>query len=260
MFRIRCIVVLFAVICAVARGQEADKKKDAPPPPKLLVATPLTIPIGQPVKLTLRGQHLEGVTSLKFAGTEITAKLTTPPEKASPPNNAPVERLGDWHLVAEFELPEGHTKDRLDIAATSTSGESNSLTLPVADARHRIQEQEPNDGLKEAHEIAIPVIVEGVIEKPHDVDVFRFKGQLGETLTIRIEAGRYHSPLDAFLTVHDDQGRILASEDDTKGLPDPELSFKIPVSGTYSIAVMDAHDQGGPMYAYRLVVESSKGP
>lgn len=90
------------------------------------------------------------------------------------------------------------------------------------------------------------------------MDVFKIEGKAGETFVIEVRAARFGSPLDAFLTVHDADRKLLASADDPNGSPDPVISVALPRDGAYYVSVIDAHDLGGPNFGYRLVIKKGK--
>jgi hypothetical protein len=90
------------------------------------------------------------------------------------------------------------------------------------------------------------------------VDVFRFEGKAGDKLLVEVRAGRSGSPLDAMLTLYDAGGRAVAADDDSAGGTDPKLEVTLPRDGAYYLAVIDAHDQGAVMFAYRLAVRKVK--
>jgi hypothetical protein len=90
------------------------------------------------------------------------------------------------------------------------------------------------------------------------VDVFRFEGKQGEQLTFDLQANRFGSPLDGMLTLFDSEGRVVATADDSDGSLDPVLQISLPQSGTYYLSLIDAHDQGGSLFLYRLAFRNSK--
>ena len=69
-----------------------------------------------------------------------------------------------------------------------------------------------------------------------------------------VHAARHGSPLDATLTLYDNDRRVVAQSDDLPGSRDPAVRAILPHDGAYFLAVADAHDSGGPWHAYRLVV------
>lgn len=140
---------------------------------------------------------------------------------------------------------------------------SNSVRFAL-DAQPECLDTEPNDRGENAQPLALPVIVNGRIDRPGDVDVFRFEGKSGAEIVAEVVARRLGSPLDSTLTLTDAAGVTLASNDDfdDKGAgllthqADSRLSFKLPADGVYFLTLADTQHQGGPEFAYRLRVGS----
>ena len=136
---------------------------------------------------------------------------------------------------------------------------SNQVTYAV-DTLPECNETEPNNDIKRAQHVALPRIINGRIERPGDVDVFRFDGRAGDDVVAEVYARRLDSPLDSLLRLSDASGRVLAWNDDHEdkemGLlthqADSYLSAKLPRSGTYYVEVSDAQHHGGDAYCYRL--------
>jgi len=130
----------------------------------------------------------------------------------------------------------------------------------AVDALPDADEREPNDAPPGAQSVQSPLIVNGRIEKPGDVDVFRFRGQAGETLVAEVMARRLDSPLDGVLQLTDAAGKQIAVNDDTEdkgsGLnthhADPRLAVTLPAAGEYFLRLGDTQGKGGPEFAYRL--------
>jgi murein DD-endopeptidase MepM/ murein hydrolase activator NlpD len=100
-------------------------------------------------------------------------------------------------------------------------------------------ESTPNDTLATATPLNLGQTVTGAICPAGDVDVYRFSGQAGQRLAIRLDAQRSGSPLDAVLGLYDAQGNRLAENDDLVlyQMNDPALGYTLPVSGTYYLRV-----------------------
>jgi hypothetical protein len=121
-------------------------------------------------------------------------------------------------------------------------------------------EKEPNDTLTNAQAVALPVILNGRIDRPGDEDVFRFEGHGGDRLVAEVDARRLDSPLDSTLRATDATGRLLAFNDDHEdkgsGLnthhADSYLAVTLPADGVYGVQLRDVQDKGGPAYRYRL--------
>src|SRR5205085_435931 len=80
-----------------------------------------------------------------------------------------------------------------------------------------VNEVEPNDTHATATKAELPLALNGVIDKPGDVDFFRFKEKKGETYDIHCYARRLGSPLDSVMTLYQLNGGALIGNDDAIG-------------------------------------------
>jgi hypothetical protein len=127
-------------------------------------------------------------------------------------------------------------------------------------------EQEPNDSTNTAQHVSLPIIINGRIEHPGDVDVFRFEGHAGQQVVAEVVARRLDSPLDSVLSLTDAAGKQLAFNDDFEdkgsGLEthhaDSYLTLKLPADGVYYLQIRDTQHQGGPEYGYRLRISAPR--
>jgi hypothetical protein len=133
--------------------------------------------------------------------------------------------------------------------------------VPFAvDTLPEVVEREPNDVLKAAQRVTLPLVVDGRIQESGDTDVFTFQGRAGGQVAAEILARRLGSPLDSFLELLDPQGRRVAFNDDFEdkgaGLlahqADSRLAATLPSDGVYALRVGDTQRQGGPEFGYRL--------
>ncbi|MFA6292871.1 MAG: hypothetical protein WC637_13870, partial [Victivallales bacterium] len=81
-----------------------------------------------------------------------------------------------------------------------------------------VKEAEKNNSLSDAQAVRYPVMLEGAIDSPGDVDFFRIKAGKGEKAVTEIFARRLDSPLDSLIQVMDANGKILFWNDDCKRL------------------------------------------
>jgi hypothetical protein len=250
-------LALLTIALPFAAGQPT---KPAPvEPPKIVLALPFGVTPGKPAKVTLRGLKLDAVTEVRCGDPKASAKLLGKGTKAGgyDPMKVPVALTGDTQVDIEVSLPAGFPGRTLPLTVVSAGGESPPYSLLVDDDTPRVAEMEPNDGFRQAQPVTLPVIVEGGIKQPQDVDVFRFEGRAGQRVVAEVLAARLGSPVDSFLTVYDGQGRVLAANDDHAGSPDSRADLTLPAAGTYYVSVADANDQGGPAHAYRLLLHDA---
>ena len=137
---------------------------------------------------------------------------------------------------------------------------SNEKPYAVDELPEYFESNRSNHTIQTAQKIPTPIIVNGRIEKPGDVDIYQFKGRKGERLIAEVNARRLHSPVDSQIKLRDDSGKVIAWNDDAKQLnlgmlthhADSRISMKLPKDGTYSLSVADTQMKGGPEYGYRL--------
>jgi len=121
-------------------------------------------------------------------------------------------------------------------------------------------EKEPNNDVKHAQKVTLPVILNGRIDRSGDWDVFQFTGKANESIVAEVYARRLDSPLDSVLKLTDAAGKVLAFNDDHEDIgsglnthhADSYLMAKLPANGTYYVHITDTAHHGGEEYGYRL--------
>lgn len=112
-------------------------------------------------------------------------------------------------------------------------------------------EKEPNDAFPQATPVALPLAFNGIIEKPGDIDVFKFAAKKGQVYEVECVSRRIRSPLDPVMNLYYANGRSIAGNDDSRG-PDSYYRFKVPADGEYLVRVTDHLARGGEDFVYRL--------
>jgi hypothetical protein len=126
-----------------------------------------------------------------------------------------------------------------------------------------VREVEPNDTFERAQRIAPPVIVDGRIDKPGDVDYFVFSAKKDDKLVLQVQARRLGSPMDSVLTLYDAKRNQVAENDDWNDPleailthnADSRILYTFPAAGDYYLRLRDIQGKGGEEYAYRLVLD-----
>lgn len=106
-----------------------------------------------------------------------------------------------------------------------------------------------------------PVVVDGSIDKPCQVDVFAIDWP-GGAMVAEVYARRLASPLDAVLRVLDQDGKEVGFCDDHNDIrfallthqADPYLLLNLPGSRRYQVHLADATGKAGADHVYRLRV------
>jgi len=195
--------------------------------PYLTGIFPLGGKAGAPSKVATKGWNLKG------------AEVLAPPANAGPGLYSIRARVGGSLTNAlPFELE----------------------TLP------EIAETEPSDPDKPAQTVTLPVIVNGRVGKPGDLDVFEFAGKKDQAVAIQVSARRLDSPLDSVIRVTGPDGAVVALNDDYEDLAgganthhaDSYALVTLPGDGAYRVHLGDTVRAGGDEYAYRLRVSPAR--
>ncbi len=119
-----------------------------------------------------------------------------------------------------------------------------------------VLEVEPDDDIAHATptDKALPLALNGIIEKPGDTDHFKIAAKKDETFDVKVWARRLRSPLDSVLTIWNMQGGQVAANDDDGGL-DSGVRWKVPADGEYVIKIEDKLGRGGPEFVYRVEID-----
>ena len=163
--------------------------------------------------------------------------------------------LGDaaGPIVREVEVPAGPIGSTHRLLAGDDGGTCpNALPFRIAACGNAL-EQEPNDRPAEATAADATLAFNGVIEKPGDVDHFRFAAKKGQTLEVECFARRLRSGLDPVVNVLKADGGNLAGNDDSRG-PDSVVRIDVPEDGDYLVRVKDHLGRGQADFVYRIEI------
>jgi Bacterial pre-peptidase C-terminal domain len=126
-------------------------------------------------------------------------------------------------------------------------------------------ETEPNNRLIESTAVeSAAATVNGVLQKSGDVDLFAVTLKRGTTLVAIVEANQHlGSPMDASLELLDENGVVLAANDDDHGV-DPLIAYDVAADGTYYVRIYafpaapnsTINLAGAANYVYRLSISS----
>lgn len=247
-----CTFKLVLAVLLVAATQD-EKKGPVDPKPRIAMALPLAVIPGAVVKVTLRGLNLDQATEVRFAEPVEGATLAIKSKgKAELPKETDPALYGDTKVEIELKLPAEFAADRIGLVAVNPAGQTAPHEVVVLPKDKVVAEKEPNGGFATAQPVEAGQVVQGSVSQAMDVDVFRIAGKKGEIWTIEVEAQRRGSILDAMLSVHTHDAKLLATADDSASSRDPVLRVTLPADGTYFVTVMDAHNAGGATHAYLL--------
>jgi hypothetical protein len=161
--------------------------------------------------------------------------------------------LGDatGQIEREIDVPAGPVDTTTRVTATDAGGTSPSGVAFRVSAAGNVLEQEPNDDAKAATAGDASSAFNGIIDRPGDVDHFRFAATKGQVFDIECFARRLGSGLDPVLNVLKPDGASIAGNDDARGL-DSHIRFTVPEDGDYLVKVTDQLRRGQADFTYRV--------
>lgn len=237
-----CLALLLAP-GARAEEKQADKKDL----PRLTVLSPLAVVPGKTTTLYLRGFKLDTVKDAALVDAPAGSKIVLKSKgKANNPKDDYAKRYGDTEVEVELSLPEEYMPDSIELTLTlSESAKPLVQKVQVTPGATLVDEREPNGGFKTAQSVPSSCVIRGAINEDKDVDVYRFSGKAGQTIHVEVFGERMGSMLDAAISLYDDRGHLLTTQDDGPAGKDPVIQYKLSADGDFLIGVIDVNDRGG---------------
>ena len=174
--------------------------------------------------------------------------------------------LQGWNLV-ETQLKLKPRMDRRREIRWYSIPQTDKVTLDFPlriNMQSETLDQEPNDTMETAQEVKLPVIVNGRIDKPDDVDVFRFEGS--GKFVAEVWARRAGSPLDSAVSVTNASGKEVAFNDDFRDKAQPlithhadtRLTATLTGPGPHYVHLYDSQRKGGRDFIYRAYLRAPR--
>ena len=204
-------------------------------PPQLASVFPPGGQAGQSVEVTIGGSNLEAMKSLHSNLAGVQCELL----------DASRFRLS---------IPADAMPGLYDLWAVGDNGISAPRCFSVSN-RSESLEAEPNEAESAAMPVPLDVVINGRVEKPTDVDCYRFEARRGQRVVVECSAERIDSRLRAVLEISDASGRRLAVNRGYFG-GDPLIDFRVPEDGTYVVKLQDLISSGGADHHYRLEIDT----
>ncbi len=95
----------------------------------------------------------------------------------------------------------------------------------------------------------VPFAVHGVLDV--GASEFKFTAKKDQNIVFRVLARSHRSPLDSVLSVHQADGKQLATNDD-QGAPDSVINWTCPADGDYQLRIRDQLGRSGADFTYRI--------
>ena len=145
------------------------------------------------------------------------------------------------------------------LTATATDTATSTATPTIT------RETEPNEAADQAPAVVVPSIIEGAIERPGDVDSFRFKVTKGERLAFEIETPATPYPyFNPRLRVLDQEGQEVLTNVYKRvprttmiywKAPEAKVMYTFSEGGEYVLRIQDITSRHGePDFQYRVLI------
>lgn len=163
-----------------------------------------------------------------------------------------VQLLGDATGPIEKQVTvSSGPKQNSDLFFEDEQGIAPSAIPFRANAEGNILEAEPNDKFETATTAELPLVLNGRLEKPGDVDFYKLAAKKGQVWEVECYARRIGSPLDSVINIYKADKKSLVGNDDSRG-QDSYVRWQVPEDGDYYIRVGDQLRKGGPNFVYRI--------
>src|SRR5262245_16324074 len=216
------LLLLGATTCSAQRGY-----------PRINTVFPGAVSQGTTTEVTLTGHYnFKEAYKVVFEGEGVSAEigewmdLSSQERTRTTPAQFKLEGLRLKITVAKDAVP-GVRQFRI-VTKASLSTMAKILVTDVETSK----EVEPNDSIHEAQNIEIPRVINGLLQKAVDEDVYKFRAKAGDRVSFVVHAARLQNSIphlegsfaDIAISLRDEKDKELASADDYHG-QDPLLSF-----------------------------------
>ena len=191
---------------------------------------------GSDVEISIQGKYLGGAYEVRFSGTGVAGKVLD----ASESQVRVLVRVSPIAAVGRRDLrlltPRGSFLQVFEVGG-----------LPEQ------MEVEPNDDWSKASLLPLPVVVNGRIFAG-DYDHFRIRVSADQVLVFDLNSSRNGTRFDAVISILDEKGREVASQDDCYFDKDPHLEHRFAQAGEYIVRVNGFRETGSAFSEYRLLM------
>lgn len=243
-----CRVAILCVCGTLLGLLNTESLRAELPNPVLTSVYPVGIEAGGLAIVTVEGTALEEATELRSTAPGFAAERDP---TSKPPVNRFLVTVPATTLPGLYDLrvvgKHGVSSPRTFVA--SRLAEQLEADPPAAAASTQLPAA-PENSVPE-NTVALDSVVNGKIEKPGDVDRFRFTAKAGERLVVECWAARIDSQLRPVLELYDARGVRLAVNRGYHGT-DALLDFIAPTAGNYEVRLFDLTFAGGAAHFYRL--------
>jgi len=221
--------------------------------PSVLLSTPSILITSAGNIIKINGLNLTNATEVRFLNSNAPGRLAIK-SRGMLPAGQDTNKLGDSHLELELSTVPQAPAGNNSYVVVSPGGQSKPAPIMIFPADAIYAEKEPNGGFSDGQDLPFYRVIEGLINLPKDLDVYRVTGLAGQAVQIQVVASVLGSPVDSLISFYNSKAQVLASNDNSSTGLDSMVEAVLPADGAYYITVVDAKEGGGPAYAYYLLL------
>jgi hypothetical protein len=219
--------------------------------PMVHCVRPVAVQVGTTSEVEfVANPNLYGAYQVLISGEGVRG-IVEPPKEPTP---TPKPAVGT--LKVKFEVAATAVPGVRDVRVTTPQGASTVGQLVIVRDPVIREAAADNDSMKTAQAITLPASICGAIEKPEDVDYYKFHVKAGTALTFHVWCQRLQNRIhdlqehaDPILNLRNAGGTILSSNDNHFA-GDPLLHYRFAAEGDYSLEVRDTRYGGNPYWQY----------
>ena len=250
---------------------------EEPPEPTLSSLFPLGGQRGTTIQVQIRGKHLHEVNSLWIQSNSLQARISSVDQISEPAGDASTppqkNNSSDYRVIVQMNIDASAPTGLYPLRLVSKQGVTNALDFRVVDQPVIVETDVPGHSALELPRL--PVIIQGRLAEPGEVDSFVFQALEGQNLSVEVlrEPGgglkglltfhRRPLPPEVRLALFGPKGSWLDPDRRARILFSEERSFKpvslhtrgthrVTQSGQLMLTVSSVFGKGHPDFSYEL--------
>jgi hypothetical protein len=226
--------------------------------PMLMSISPVAVQVGRTSECEISARYdLQGAYKVFVSGSGVLGEAVAETKKPDAKPPAKKSLISKWKV--RFQVSADALPGVRDVRIATPRGVSTVAQLVVV-RDPVVHESGPNDTIQTAQTITLPATVCGAIERPEDVDYFKFHVAAGTAWTFHVRSQRLENRIhdlqqhaDPIITLRNSAGTVLAANDNYF-FGDPLLAYKFPAAGDYYLEIRDARYGGDPYWEYSIEI------
>jgi hypothetical protein len=226
--------------------------------PMVMSVTPVAVQAGRNTECVFEGRYnFHGAYKVFVTGAGVAGEVDA--AAAAKGQKPPAQKPYVSRIKVRFKVAADALLGVRDVRLATPQGAS-TLGQVVVVRDPIVVEAPNNDTLQTAQAIRLPAAVCGAIERPEDVDFYKFKVEAGTALTFHVRCHRLENKIhdlqdvaDPILTLRDAAGTVLAVNDNYFAA-DPLLHHRFARAGEYFLEIRDVRYAGNPYWKYCIEI------